>query len=278
MHGRTAVHVVSDGTIKLDGGVVFGQVPKNQWQAWLPADRRNRVRLGMNCLLVRVGERNYLVDTGIGQKHTAEERDDLGLATSQLVGALKKHEVLPQDITGVVLTSLHSEHAGGCTKVDRRGDVVPAFPKAKYYVQRTMFEEASSPNERDGRGYAQDDFMPLARKGVLQLLDGDATIVPGFQVRRTGGPGHGHQIVVVTHGGERVALLGDLVPTPWHLHLRCISASDRQPEETLERKRAILKEALHEGWLLVFSHGVAEQAGYLENRDGRSFLRPVPLS
>lgn len=277
MHGRTAVHVVSDGTIKLDGGVVFGQVPKHTWQEWLPADRRNRVRLGMNCLLVRLGERNYLLDTGMGQKHTAEQRDDYGLATSQLVGELKKHAVSPQDISGVVLTSLHFEHTGGCTKVDRRGDVVSAFPKAKYYVQRTMFEEASSPNERDGNGYVHDDFMPLARKGALQLLDGDTTIVPGLQVRRTGGPGHGHQIVVVTHGGERLALLGDLVPTQWHLHLACISASDRQPEETLERKRAILKEAAHEGWLLVFSHGVGVHMGYLENRNGRPVLRPVPL-
>jgi glyoxylase-like metal-dependent hydrolase (beta-lactamase superfamily II) len=278
LNGRTALHIVSDGAFKLDGGVLFGQVPKGQWQEWMPADRRNRVKLGLNCMLVRIGERNYLVDTGVGGKHSALARDAFGIATSQLLNALRAFDLGPQDIHGVVLTSLSFEHCGGATRANRRGEVVPTFPKANYYVQREALEEATAPTERQADGFYPDDFLPLQEKERLVLVDGEETIVPGLQVRRASGPTEGHQIVLVTHGGERVAFLGDLVPTPYHLQLACISAADRQPEETLERKREVLAEAVADGWLLVFSHGLEEHAGYLENRNGRLFLRPVGLS
>ncbi len=256
---------------------MFGQVPKGQWQDWMPADRRNRIKLGLNCLLIRVGDRNYLIDTGTGQKHTTATRDAYGLTTSQLLTALKAHGVGPQDVHGVVLTSLHFEHTGGCTRINRRGETVPTFPKAQYFVQREAFEEATSPTERLVDGFMASDFLPLQERERLELVDGEDMIAPGLQVRRAGGPGQGHQIVVFTHGGERVAFLGDLVPTPYHLQLSCIAASDRQPEETLETKREVLGEAVREGWLLVFCHGVNERAGYLENRSGRLYLRPVTL-
>ena len=278
MNGRTALNLVSDGVIKMDGGVVFGQVPKGVWQEWMPADRRNRIKLGLNCLLVRIGDQNFLIDTGSGQKHTAAERDIFGLSTSQLLPALKKCGCLPQDIHGVVLTSLHFEHTGGCTKIDRRGGLVATFPKARYFVQRAAYEEAIAPNERDTDGYSPNDFVPLFERGQLELIDGDAALVPGLHLRAADGPTTGHQVVIVTHGGERVAFLGDLVPTPYHLQLSCISATDRQPEETLQRKRAILDEAIHDGWLLVFSHGASNRAGYLEYRNGRPALRPIELN
>ncbi len=278
MSGRSALHLVSDGSMKVDGGVIIGQVPKGQWQEWAPADRRNRIKIGLNCLLVNVGARNYLIDTGTGHKMMPEARDVYGLSASQLLPSLRKMGCMPQDIHGVVLTSLHFEHTGNCTKVERRGGLAPTFPKARYFAQRTALEEALSPNERDAEGYATDDYMPLFDKGQMELLDDECIIAPGLAVRRTGGPTNGHQIVIVNHGGERVAFLGDLVPTPHHLQLACISASDRRPEQTLEAKRQILNEALNEGWLLVFSHGVTEKAGYLEQRTGRPYLRPVQLN
>ena len=256
---------------------MFGQIPKGQWQDWMPADRRNRIKLGLNCLLVRVGDQNFLVDTGTGQKHSTARRDHYGLAASQLLGALRANGVSVQDIDGVVLTSLHFEHTGGCTRVNRRGEVVPTFPRATYYVQREAIEEATSPTERHVDEFIADDFIPLLEKDRIEVVDGEHTIAPGFVVRRASGPAAGHQIAIITHGGERVAFLGDLVPTPYHLQLACISASDRQPEETLEVKREILAEAVREGWLLVFSHGINERAGYLENRSGRLYLRPVTL-
>lgn len=256
---------------------MFGQIPKGQWQDWMAADRRNRIKLGLNCLLVRIGDQNYLVDTGTGQKHSAEKRDEFGLVNSQLLSQLKNHGLTVHDIDGVVLSSLHFEHTGGCTRVNRRGEIVPTFPQATYYVQREAIEEATSPTERHVDEFIKDDFMPMLERDRLVLIDGEYTVAPGFFVRRAAGPCDGHQIAVITHGGERVAFLGDLVPTPYHLQLACISAGDRHPEETLQSKRAVLSEAVREGWLLIFAHGVNERAGYLENRNGRLFLRPINL-
>lgn len=275
--GRTDLKILSDGTFKLDGGVMFGQIPKGQWQEWMPADRRNRIKLGLNCLLVRIGDQNFLVDTGTGQKHSAEYRDEFGLVNSQLLTQLKNYGLTVQDINGVVLSSLHFEHTGGCTRVNRRGEIVPTFPQAMYYVQREALEEATSPTERHVDDFVKDDFMPLMERERLVLVDNECTVAPGFFVRRAPGPSDGHQIVVITHGGERVAFLGDLVPTPYHLQLACISAADRHPEETLQSKRSVLSEAVREGWLLIFAHGINERAGYLENRNGRLFLRPINL-
>ena len=277
MPGRTDLRLLSDGTIKVDGGVMFGQIPRGQWQDWMPADRRNRIKLGMNCLLVRVGELNFLIDTGAGQKHSVTTRDNYGLTASQLLTSLRNQDLSAQDIDGVVLTSLHFEHAGGATRVNRRGEIVPTFPKAQYFVQREAYEEASSPTERHLDRFIPNDFLPLMERERLVLVDREATIAPGFQLRRAAGPGQGHQIAVITHGGERVAFLGDLVPTPYHLQLACIAASDRQPEETLQTKRDVLSEAVKEGWLLVFAHGIHERAGYLENRSGRLYLRPISI-
>ena len=261
----------------MDGGVMFGQIPKDQWQDWMPADRRNRVKLGLNCLLVKIGDRNFLIDAGIGPKHSTVMRDRLGLATSQLISALRRFELTPQDIDGVVLTSMHLEHAGGATRVNRRNETVPTFPRAEYFVQREALEEATSPTERQSDRFIADDFRPIVERDRMVLIDGEAMITPGLHVRKATGPGQGHQIVFITHGGEIIAFLGDLAPTAYHLQLSCIAANDRQPDETLQTKRQLLREAVDGGWLLVFSHGTTDQAGYLENRSGRLRLRPVQL-
>jgi glyoxylase-like metal-dependent hydrolase (beta-lactamase superfamily II) len=277
--GRTSLHLLTDGVVKMDGGAIFGQVPKGQWQEWMSPDRRNRVRLGLNCLLVRAGDKNFLIDSGSGQKFSAEKRETYGIGNGQLLPALKNLGLTPQDIHGVVLTSLHFEHSGGSTRWDRSGGLVPTFPKAHYYVQAQAFEEAKAPNERGAEGYCLDDFMPLYERGQVELLDGDTLLAPGVMVRSTGGPCMGHQIAIITHGGERVAFLGDLAPTPFHLQLACIAATDRWPEDTLERKREILGEAIKDGWLLMFSHALSDQqrAGYLEDRNGRRHLRGIDI-
>lgn len=277
MGGNARVHILSDGVMKMDGGVLFGQAPKSLWQDWMPADRRNRVKLGLNCLLLRLGDRNFLIDTGVGIKHSPETQDAYGLGSSLLLSELRSHDLSPQDIHGVVLTSLHFEHTGGCTRVNRRGELVPTFPKASYFVQREALEEAACPTERNLNGFIADDYTPLQLKDRLEIVDGEDVIAPGLQVRSASGPYQGHQIVLVAYGGERIAVLGDLVPTPHHLQLACISANDRQPEETLEMKRNVLRDAVRDGWLLVFSHGLREKAGYLQDQGGKLRLRPVTL-
>jgi glyoxylase-like metal-dependent hydrolase (beta-lactamase superfamily II) len=273
----TSVRVLSDGIIKFDGGTMFGQVPKVAWEAKVPTDRRNRVTLGLNSLLIQVGGRTVLVDAGVGSKELDNEKDTYGLVPSRLMKGLRSLGLTPKDIDAVILTHLHFDHSGGCTRLDRVGDLVPAFPKAKYYVQRVCWQDACSPNERCRQIHRDEDFRPIEERGQLELLDGDADIFPGLSVRVTDGHARGHQVVLLNHGGERIAFLGDLVPTPYHLDLAAISAYDQYPEETLEMKRDFLSQASKAGWLLVFSHGHNLKAGYLERRNGDTFLRPVEL-
>lgn len=274
---NSAVVLLSDGTIKVDGGSIFGQVPRVLWEQLAMPDRQNRITLGLNCLLVQHGDRRIIVDTGVGTKHTEGIKKRYGLGTSHLTRELRNRGLTPKDITAVVLTHLHFDHCGGSTRLDRSGVPVSTFPAATYYVQRAAWEEAISPNERAKASYYGDDFLPLEQRGQLCLLDGDTEIAPGIRVKVTGGHSHGHQMVLVNYGGERVAFLGDLIPTHHHLQLPYIASVDQFPEDTLAAKRALLEEAERCGWLLVFSHGVGERAGYLEKRNGELKFRLVDL-
>ena len=272
---RAALVLLSDGIIKFDGGFMFGQVPKALWERLAAPDRRNRITLGLNCLLIQNGEHCILVDTGVGAKEPEKIKDRYGLGSSRLSRELRNRGLTPKDITGVILTHLHFDHAGGSTRLDRSGVAVPTFPAATYYIQRAAWEEATCPNERSKASYHSDDFLPLEERGQVCLLDGDAEVAPGVRVKVTGGHSSGHQMVLVNYGGERVAFLGDLIPTPHHLRLPYIAAFDQFPEDTLASKRALLEEAERGGWLLVFCHGNGERSGYLEKRNGEWNFRPV---
>ena len=154
---------------------------------------------------------------------------------------------------------------------------MPSFPKASYYVQRACWEQVRHPNERCFSTNGPQDFLSIEERGQLELLDGDTEILPGLNVMVTDGHTRGHQMVLFNHGRERVAFLGDLVPTPNHLNLVAISAFEHSSEVTLEQKREVLAQAERQGWLLVFSHGYETKAGYLERRADLSYLRPVDL-
>ena len=256
---------------------MFGQVPKTSWETKVTNDRRNRITLGLNCLLIQIGGKTILVDTGVGSKELAQEKESYGLVPSKLVKGLKNLGLSPKEVDAVVLTHLHFDHSGGCTRLDRAGNLVPTFPKARYFVQSTCWEDACNPNERGQELHRPEDFRPIEEKGQLELLDGDAELFPGLWVRTTNGHVKGHQVVLVNHGGERIAFLGDLVPTPYHLDLGAISAFDQYPEETLEMKREFLDQAERQSWLLIFAHGYDQKAGYLERRNGHPVLRSVEL-
>jgi glyoxylase-like metal-dependent hydrolase (beta-lactamase superfamily II) len=268
----TAVNIISAGVRKVDGGSMFGTVPKAAWEGNVPADRKNRITLGLNCLLLRTGDQTILVDTGGGA--TTNER--LGLVPTKLLKNLRVIGVIPKSIDIVILSNLQFDHCGGSVRLDRAGSIVPTFPNARYYVQSALWEEACHPKERYFAVSDAKNFRPLVERGQLELMDGDTEIVPGLQVVVPGGHVQGHQIVRFNHGGERIAFLGDLVPTPYHLKLSVIPAFDFSREITLAQKREVLSQAEREGWLLVFAHGYDTKAGYLQ-RGGRSSLRSVDL-
>ena len=271
----TAVKIINDGVLKLDGGSVFGQVPKVAWESNVVTDRKNRISLGLNCLLLQVCGKNVLVDTGVGPKENEKDKETLGLVPSRLLKGLKGMGLTPRDIHAVILSHLHFDHSGGCTRMDRAGNLVPTFPKATYYVQRACWEDAINPNERCFGTNREENFVPIEERGQLEFLDGDEEILPGLNVILTDGHAKGHQMVMFTHGGERIVFLGDLVPTHHHLNLGVISAFDYSPEDTLQQKRDILSDAEKQGWLLVFGHGQDPKAGYLERRGDHAYLRPV---
>ena len=275
--GRFAVDIVTDGTLLLDGGSIFGAVPKAEWEQQLKPDRRNRVRLGLNCLLIQTPEVNVLVDTGVGTKRTDKFKDIYGLNGNKLLKGLKALGLTARDINKVVLTHLHFDHGGGCTKLDRDGRAVPTFPKATYMVQQACWDDACKPNERARGTYYDDDFLPLMESEQIEFLDGDSEIAPGIRVQVTDGHADGHQIVLIEGGGERIAYVGDLIPTPYHLPLPCIAALDQTPNNTLAQKREIVRMVADGGWLVIFGHAYQHRAGYVEQRNGKAQLRPVDI-
>ena len=232
----TRAMVISDGTYKVDGGALFGQLAKMIWETMASTDRKNRVTLGLNSWLFNVSDQWILIDTGVGTNHEERDRDHFGLGPSRIFKELKAVGLTPKDIDKVILTHTQFEHSGGCTRMDRTGAIVPTFSRATYYVQRASWEEACNPSERGKHAYRADNFAPVAERGQLELLDGDTEILPGLQVIECDGPAKGHQLVMFNHGGERLVILGDLIPTPFHLNLPVISAFDYSPESTLEQK------------------------------------------
>ncbi len=272
-----SIHILSDGIIKYDGGSVFGQIPKVSWEQKMKPDRWNRVSLGLNCLLIRTKHGNVLVDTGAGNKETGKLRGVYGLSSSKLSKGLKEVGLTAKDIDKVILTHLHFDHSGGCTKIERSGNHIPAFPKATYIVQASCWEDAMAPSERGRASHHSEDFACLQEAGQLSLVDGDCEILPDIWVKDTGGHCRGHQVVHVNCGGEKVVFMGDVIPTTHHLDLPYIAALDQYPEDTLEMKRDLMERAVKGGWLVVFGHGIEERAGYLEKRNGVVTLKPVNL-
>ena len=263
--------------MKLDGGTMFGQVPREMWANLTKPDRRNRIVLGLNVLLIRSDTVTILVETGAGGKYDDVTTDRFGLKANRLLRSLRDVGVSANEVHYVVLTHLHFDHAGGSTRRNRGGETVPTFPKARYLVQREAWEHANHPSERANASFRAPDFRPLEERNQVELLDGDMELAHGVSIKATGGHSEGHQIVQVNNGSSKLAFLGDLVPTPYHLALPYISALDQFPEETLQRKRDLLKRAEKEGWVIVFAHGYDNRAGRLERRGGRLSLRPVEV-
>ena len=275
--GDIELSLLSDGTIRLDGGALYGVVPKVTWNTFSPADRRNRVTVGLNCLLIQSGGKNILVGTGVGNKHPVRRRKMFVMKAGELTTELRDRGLGVDDIDMVALTHLHFDHAGGCTRRGYQDRAVPTFPKATYLVQREDWYAATHPSERTQDAYITEDFLPLEESGQLALLDGDTEIAPHIWLKVTGGHTAGHQMVYMESGDCRVACLGDVLPTPHHLPLPNVTAWDVRPLDTIERKGQFLGQAEREGWLLIFGHDLGISAGYLRRRDGLLTVEPQEL-
>ena len=266
---------VFDGIIHLDGGAMFGTVPKVFWDKQAPADARNRITMAMRPLIVR-GARTMLIDAGLGSKESAKFHDIYGVdRTRSLEVTMAEAGISPDDIDIVLASHLHFDHAGGFTYRDGSGKIRPTFPRAQYIVRRGEWDDAHHTHERNRASYLADNYVPLADAGVLQLVDEDATIMPGVKVRRTGGHCMHHQIVLIESKGKTAAFTADLLPTTAHLLDAWIMGYDLYPVDTLMAKKRFVKEAMEKETLVFFEHDPAVAAGYIREQNGKRIVQPA---
>jgi glyoxylase-like metal-dependent hydrolase (beta-lactamase superfamily II) len=266
---------VCDGFIRLDGGSMFGVVPKPLWAQKAPPDDRNRITLAMRPLIVR-GARTMLVDAGLGDKDDARFHEIYGVDRRRALDhSLTEAGLSREDIDIVVASHLHFDHAGGFTCRGSGGRIRPTFPRAQYVVRRGEWEDATRPNERTRASYLLDNYVPLAEAGVLQLVDDDQTIMPGVRVRRTGGHTGHHQMIVMESGGGTAAFVADLIPTTAHLRNAWIMGFDLYPLDTLSAKKHFVKEAIEKEILVFFEHDPVVTAGYIREHDQKRSVQPA---
>lgn len=278
--GDFRIHALDAGRQHLDGGAMFGVVPKPLWERRIPADERNRIPLAMRCLLVETDDALVLIDNGAGNKESDKFMDIYGIENASTAGrptrledALAELGYRPGDVDVMIDTHLHFDHAGGNTHIDAEGVVRPSFPRARHIVRRGELEYARSDNERIRASYLPHNFEPLIEAGMVELVDADVEVVPGVHVRRTPGHTPHHMSVIVRSGGDTACFLADLVPTSAHLPLPWIMGYDVEPLVTLESKRALYEDALREDWLLVFEHDPVVPWGRLDPASKRPALR-----
>ena len=273
--GELALTTLMDGYFRLDGGAMFGVVPKPLWEKRAPADERNRIILGMRPLLV-TGLRLMLIDAGAGGKMDAKSVDIYALdRTRNLTHSLADSGHAVEDIEIVLASHLHFDHVGGFTTRDPSGEIRPTFPNARYVVRTEEWEDATHPHERNRASYLQDDFVPLKAAGVLDLVDGDAEIMPGVRVRWTGGHARSHQVVMIESGGRTAVFVADMMPTTAHIDEPWIMGYDLYPMETLAFKRGFVREAIDNEYLIFFEHDPKIAAGYIREKGRRKYVEPV---
>lgn len=267
---------LSDGFFWLDGGAMFGTVPRALWEKRLPPDDANRIPLGMRPLIVRTGTQTMIIDAGCGDKMDAKSAQIYKLDRRyHLDHALAEAGVGPADIDIVLASHLHFDHVGGFTALDKNGALVPRFPRARYIAHRAEWHDATHPHERNRASYLQENFVPLKDAGVLTLVDDEAEILPGVRYRRSGGHTAHHQVVTIESGGRTAVFTADMYPTSVHVPDPWLMGYDLYPMDTLAFKRAFAPEAIAGEYLLFFEHDPAMAAGYLRESGGKRFVERV---
>ncbi len=261
--GRFTLHCLSDGHWRMDGGSVFGVVPKVMWEKLKVPDSRNRITMATNCLLVRTPEANVLIEAGIGPKLSDKERDIYAYEREPgIPDALAEAGLQPVDIDLVILSHLHFDHVGALVTPGRDGELTPLFPRAKHVVQARELEAWRRPDPRSKPSYKPENLALLEDEGRLLVVEGDTDVAPGIRVRVTGGHTAGHQAVYVRDQEETVVFTGDFLFMRAFLKANWVSGLDLFPLEAMERKVALLEEAARERQLIWFYHEVEHMLGY----------------
>jgi len=278
--GEYQLDIISDGTMRLDGGAMFGVVPRVIWEQVAEPDEKNRILIGLNCLLVRTLRDNIIIDTGIGEKWNEKQKAIYAVEhPPTIVSSLAALGLAPEDISIVINTHLHFDHAGGNTRLESNGErtakAIPTFPRARYCVQRSEYEHACSPHERDRASYLQENWQPLVESGQLQFIDGDCEIVPGVRVFRVPGHNLDTQLVRIDSGGETAVFFADIIPMTAHLPFAWVMGYDLYPVELIEQKKRLIPQAARENWICIFEHDPKIPIGRIVEEE--RIYRVVPI-
>ncbi len=274
---------LTDGRFRLDGGAMFGVVPKPLWERRAPADEKNRIGMAMRPLLIQhhgdghgKNVQNILVDAGCGDKMTDKEAAIYGFDRAfNLTHSLAEHGLTADDIHIVIASHLHFDHAGGFTERVADGPVTPRFPNAHYYIRRAEYEDATHPHERNRASYFLENFVPLVDAGVVIFNDEDTEIFPGISVIRTGGHTMHHQLIKIESGGKTAVFTADLIPTAAHIDEPWIMAYDLYPMDTLAYKRTFVRDAIDGEYVIFFEHDPVIDAGIIREDNGRKRVEPI---
>ncbi|MFN2516080.1 MAG: MBL fold metallo-hydrolase [Pyrinomonadaceae bacterium] len=273
--GNYRLEIIPDTAFRLDGGAMFGVVPRTLWAKICPPDELNRIRMNMNCVFLETESERILIETGIGEKWSAKHTEMYGITRERTLDQSLRSiaGVGSHDITIVINTHLHFDHAGGNTLINGDGQATPSFPNARYFVSKRELEHAEAPGERDRASYLPDNWRPMVESGQLELKEADYEVAPGLRMETYPGHNRSMQCWRLERGDHTVFGFADLVPMRAHVSPAWIMGYDLYPTETLEVKKRLLPQAAREGWACLFYHDPDEPLCKLIEENGK--LRPV---
>ena len=275
--GDYRIEIIPDTEFRLDGGAMFGVVPRNLWSRVAPPDDQNRIRMNTNCLFIETDSERILIETGLGEKWSAKHTAMYGISRERsFADSLRaKTGFGPEEITIVINTHLHFDHAGGNTILNDAGEAVPAFPNARYLWSQAEYEHAEQPSERDRASYFPENWRPAFENGQVELRPSEYEVVPGLRMETHPGHNRSMQCWRLEQGGRTLFGFADLVPMRAHISLPWIMGYDLYPVETLESKKKLLPQAVKEGWDCLFYHEPEEPLCKLVEENGKLVAVPA---
>lgn len=279
--GQYTVHTFDTGDFALDGGAMFGVVPKTLWtRAYHTGDELNRIDMTARSLLIKGNGKVILIDTGCGHKMSEklESIYRVDYSRASVKHSLEMHEVSFEDITDVILTHLHFDHVGGATTKTKTGEIIPTFPNATYHVQKEQLQWAKAPTDKDRASFMPENWEPLIANGMLNTLEGDGELFQGINVQRVYGHTCGLQVVHIMDDEKHIVFPADLIPTAAHVPVPYVMGYDNFPLTSMEEKQDLLSDAAEQGWILCFEHDAFTTAGTVKRTEkGFSFDQKMSL-